>query len=178
MKNFFIVTVFLSFSGLTFAEAPEQASEALQCNIDNYQDIVFQYNAEPPRCDLKEANFYIKEHLTADLNFADFREANLVKANFTKARLQNADFRGADLREANLREAMLSGANFEEANLRGADLSQATFYLANFAGADLRGALLYGQEVKSANFAGAKVTAQQAEFLTSQDRTGFIIVEE
>ena len=90
MKNFFIIVV-LSWSYFAFAEAP-------QCNINNYRDIVFQNNEEPPKCDLQEADFY-----NADLQGADLRNAILRGAD-----LREADLRWADLREANLHRAKVT----------------------------------------------------------------------
>ena len=173
MKNFFII-VLLSWSFLTFAEAP-------QCTIENYKDIVFQENLEPPRCDLWQANLRGADLQGADLRGADMRMADLWGANLQNANLQGADlwhvhFWEVDLRGANLAHANLRGAHFSDANLRGVDLTQADFGFntCRIANQEYCGPHFYGVRL---DLTGAKVTAKQAEYLQKQDITGFEIVE-
>ena len=135
MKNFFII-VLLSFSGLAFAEAT-------QCTIANYRDIVFQDNAEPPQCDLREA----------DLTGANLRDADLRGADLRDARIWDTDLRFADLRDADLRGASFINTDLRFADFRGADLRGV--YLkgaknlidANLQGADLRDAIVDRDQV-------------------------------
>ena len=89
--------------------------------------------------------------------------------------------------KCNLREASLWGAILAGANLRGADLSFASLRGTILVGADLRGAILAGAKLqyadltnadfKGANLSMAKVTQRQAEYLTKQGVSGFIVVE-
>ena len=99
-----------------------------------------------------------------------------------------------NLREAKLREVDLEGANLQRADLRGAYLAGTNFYQADLRGVDLRGAILYHflenphfpligavrrleAILVGANLTGAKVTRKQAEYLTAQGLSGFVVVE-
>ena len=92
-----------------------------------------------------------------DLRGEDLESAKLAVANLHGADLRGVDLVGADLREADLRLADLRGANLRDADLRWAGL----------AGADLRGAIL----------TGARVIPSQAEYLRTQDISGFVVEE-
>lgn len=121
----------------------------------------------------------------ADLRWANLRGIILVKAHLTRSWLIRADLSEADLREAFLGAAHLSGVNLRGANLRGAKLIQADLsnadlsnadlrdvYLgeADLRGADFRGANLRGASLYKANLKGAKVTPDQLDVTTDEEK--------
>ena len=137
----------------TQVQQAKKAPASEKCTIDNYQDIVFQENAERTKCNLRHA----------DLSYANLSDADLRRAKVREADLRCADLRRAKVREADLRGADLSYANLWRADLRFADLRYADLRYANLRGADLRGA----------DLREAKVTCAQADNLEARDITGF-----
>ena len=87
--------------------------------------------------------------------------------------LKQRNLQGRDLSNMNLASARL-----QYASLRDTDLTNAYFVEANLYMADLRGAKLEGTNFYQANLYGAKVTKEQAEYLSSQGLSGFVVVEE
>ena len=130
-----------------------RAVASKKCTIENYKDIVYQDNAEPPKCNLRGANLR-----GIDLQKVDFREAYLVMADLFGADLQGADLQGAVLLYANLIYADLRGANLQGANLREASLL---------------GAYLQGADLQGADLTDVRVSCAQAEYLEAQGITGF-----
>ena len=105
----------------------------------------------------------------------NLRVANLWKADLRNAKLQDTDMLGVTLIRANLKKA-----NFSRAILRSADFREAIFQDTILRGADLRNADLREtnlQEVDlfGANLQGTKVTKEQAEYLTAQGFSGFVV---
>ena len=125
-----ILFIFCLFAIACVTSGPKARSVAsTECNINNYRDIVFQYNAEPPQCNLQNAKLRDANLQGADLRFADLRNADLRRAN-----LQEANLRGADLRGAMLWGVWHNGKPLWHAKLRGADLTGAkvTCYQAEY----------------------------------------------
>ena len=149
MKAILLLLSFVFVSCVTSGiKARAVASEG--CNIENYKDFINKPGVH--NCNLQEA----------DLRFAYLQGANL----------QEADLHGADLFWSNLRFANLQGAKLRFANLQEADLQGA-----NLQGANLQGAKLRFANLHDVNLQGAKVTKQQAEYLKSENRSGFVVVE-
>ena len=84
---FFLYLVSCASSGFNV-----RSLASTKCNINNYQDFVFQSNKQPPACDLKMADLRGK-----DLRWANLSWANLRLADLQGALLYHAKFFGADL---------------------------------------------------------------------------------
>ena len=133
--------------------------------------------------DLSGLDLQLWELRRVNLNGANLFRSSLQSSELAEAKLQNAKLIEANLQRvglvwANLENAILDGANLERANLRWAILKGADFTRTN-----LRYAILVGANLERANFTeadltGATVTQKQAEYLKSQGRSGFVVVEE
>ena len=176
----FIFSLFWVACVSTGLKARSIASE--NCTIGNYRDIVFQDNAEPPKCDfwgakLRYANLRGADLRGADLFEADLRQADLRGADLREANLRWADLWQANLQGADLRRVKLASTKLKEADLRGADLREVDFGHTNLRYADLRGADLQGARFNKGSWRSklykAKVDCAQAEYLESQGITGF-----
>ena len=102
---------------------------------------------------------------------------NLRGRDLSYAELQGQDFTAVDFTGANLTGAKLHWSTFWFANFKGALLEGANFYRADLRGADLRYTKLERVKLQEADLRGAKVTRSQAEYLTAQGFSGFIVVE-
>ena len=110
---------------------------------------------------------------TADQNAEVQCNIKNYKDFIKKPGIHNCNLQGADLWMRYLRGANLQGADLTGANLPFADLEEA----------DLQVAILHGAEnlktvdFRGANLRGTKVTPSQAEYLTAQGLSGFVVVE-
>ena len=107
---------------------------------------------------LKEPSSLIKAEI--------FSKSSLEKADLSWLNLQGVDLQGRDLKKALLFGADLRGANLREAILEGANLR-----VADLIGADLQGAKFQGAKLEL-----ARVTQEQADYLTAQGLSGFVVV--
>ena len=104
-------------------------------------------------------SFFAYANIECDIeNYQDF----IHRLGVHDCVLEEADLVGVDLREADLRRADLENTNFSRANLQQADLSGADLENTNFS---------------NANVQRAKVTQEQADYLTEQGLSGFVVVE-
>ena len=134
-----------------------------------------------------------------NLSYNHLQEAKLINSDFTKANLNNAvlssvdatnaNFTEADLHQVHLTNAVLDGAIFTGAKLNGAKLENVDLTkVIGLETADLahyeRGLwdkfhpMRWGPDPYTDTILdGAKVTKQQAEYLTAQGLSGFVVVE-
>ena len=130
--------------------------------------------ASIPGCNIKNYGEYIKKKSghSCNLTNANLRGADLPGVNLSSANLEKADLRSAKLSGAQLRSANLKGANFSYADLERADLRGV-----NLRGADLTGTNLYQANLQLVNFTNTKIDSALATYLTSQNISGFVVVE-
>ena len=112
----------------------------------------------------------------------EFWQSFFKGADLQKADLSLLIFKRANLQGTNLQEADLTGANLEYADLTGADLRGANLRLtvlrfATLIDTDLRGANLGRTDFYWSKWRGVKVTKEQAEYLTAQGLSGFVVVD-
>ena len=177
MKTILFLLSFMFVSCMTSGvKTRAVASEA--CTIENYKDFIH------------KQEIYVKQKRrmgifwkpTIDEGICNLEGADLEGMDLQGANLRKANLDGANLRKSILIEANLDGANLRksiliEANLQGANLYKSILIEANLQGANLQGAYLALANFTEADLTGAKVTSLQAEYLTAQGLSGFVVVE-
>ena len=164
----------------------------IACNIQNYTEFIAKPGVH--NCNLERAWLRFSRYLHAiNLQGANLKDARLTGSDirgsnlrFTKlegadlrfANLRFTSLRGADLTGADLRFAKLENANFQSANLEGADLRFASFQVEDLEGVEIPGSENWkGVNFQEANLKDAKVTKRQAEHLTEQGLSGFVVID-
>ena len=192
MKTILLLLSFVFVSSCVTSGLKARAVASESCNAENYQDFIYKQGKH--NCFLRWVHFRNRAFYTL-FGFIQI-PANLRGANFEGADLVGADFTGADLRGANLREADLRGVSFYEADLEEADLRGAKFqkkedlteqelrdwemsgrYWGNTETLRFDAEHFQGANFRRANLQKALVTQEQAEYLTAQGLSGFVVVE-
>ena len=106
-----------------------------------------------------------------------FRGADLQKANLSMVSFESVDLTGTDLRWADLVGVRFQKADLTGTDLRWADLRQSDLQFAILIDTDLRWAKLNGANFNWSKWSGVKVTKEQAEYLTAQGLSGFVVVK-
>ena len=147
------------------------ATAKIQCNLENYQDFIDKPGVH--NCNLRGMIFRDEPFV-----YSLFEVISMITDKTPlMVDLKWANLKGADLQDADLERANLIGADLSWANLKGADLTGAWLYKSYVRVGDLFNTYLYGTKFKGADLTGAMVTQRQAEYLTAQGFSGFIVVE-
>lgn len=120
--------------------------------------------------DLRSANIADTDLTDAFFSEADLSDAQFHRVNFTRMRLWSTNLRRASLERAHLTELNFHDTDLGNANLVRADLSRANFQESNLNSAWLEGATLVGASFLDADLTGAQLedaNLSDAHFLDS-----------
>ena len=135
------------------------------------------------KVDLRYANLYSADLISANLNNANLYSADLISAKLNNVNLEDAYLTDADLNNANLTDADLSGAILRRTILNAANLSGVILRRAKLVNANLNNAKLVNANLNNAylgrsqalgtNFDGATLTGACIEDWNINSETNF-----